>query len=125
MIRAVLGVIVGYLVWTALWLGGNSIFFGGAAAVVAAGQPFSATAPLVGLLVLSIVCSLAAGLAAAAIAKGRARGALLALAGLLLLTGVAVQSGVWALMPLWYHLTFLVLIVPATVLGGRLLRRPA
>ena len=121
MIRAVLGVIVGYLVWTALWLGGNSIFFGGAAAVV----PFSATASLVGLLVLSIVCSLAAGLAAAAIAKGRARGALLALAGLLLLTGVAVQSGVWALMPLWYHLTFLVLIVPATVLGGRLLRRPA
>ena len=42
---------------------------------------------------------------------------------LLLLTGIAVQSTMWHLMPLWYHATFLVLIVPVCLLAGRLRRQ--
>ena len=121
--RAVLGVIVGYMLWTALWLGGNAVFFGAAAKVVRAGQPYTAAGPLAGVIVLSVVCSIAAGLAAAAIAKERAPAAVLVMAALLLVTGVAVQIGVWTLMPAWYHLTFLALIVPASVLGGRIIGR--
>jgi hypothetical protein len=123
MMRAVLAVIVGYLVWTALWLGGNAAFFGAAAEVVSAGVPYTAVGPLAGLIALSVVCSIAAGLAAAAIAKQRTRAVVLVMAALLLLTGVVVQIGVWTLMPAWYHLTFLALIVPASLLGGRLIGR--
>ena len=45
------------------------------------------------------------------------------MAALLLGTGVAVQIGVWTFMPTWYHLTFLALIVPASVMGGKMIRR--
>lgn len=116
----VIAVIVGYLTWTALWLGGNAALFGEAAEVVGAGQKYTATGPLVGVIVLSIVCSIAAGLITAKIAKDRARTAVMVTAVLLLLTGIGVQAGVWSLMPTWYHLVFLALVVPVTVLGGRL-----
>ncbi len=33
MIRAILGIIAGYAAWTALWLGGNGVFFGEASSV--------------------------------------------------------------------------------------------
>jgi hypothetical protein len=39
---------------------------------------------------------------------------------LLLATGIAVQASVWNLMPVWYHVPFLVLVVPACILGARL-----
>ena len=39
---------------------------------------------------------------------------------LLLATGIAVQAGVWSLMPAWYHLTFLVLLAPMVLTGGKL-----
>ena len=123
MIRIVLGVIVGYAVWTALWLGGNSVFLRAAADSVESGEDFTASGPLVGAIALSLVCSIAAGFAAAEIAKQRANVAAFAMGLLLLLTGIGVQAGVWKLMPVWYHLTFLVLIVPACMLGGRLIRR--
>ncbi len=123
MLRAILAVIAGYLVWTALWLGGNAAFFGAAGEAVGAGVPYTAAGPLAGTIALSVVCSVAAGLTAAAIAGQRARAVVLVLAALLLLTGILVQIGVWPLMPVWYHLTFLALIVPATLLGGRLIKR--
>ena len=32
--------------------------------------------------------------------------------------GIFVQSGVWDQMPLWYHLPFLALLLPANVYGA-------
>lgn len=116
----VIAVIVGYVVWTALWLGGNAALFGEAAEVVGSGEKYTATGPLVGVIVLSIACSVAAGLVAAKIAKDRAKTAVMTTAILLLLTGIGVQSGVWSLMPTWYQLVFLALVVPVTLMGGRL-----
>jgi len=123
MIRTTLAAIAGYTLWTALWLGGNAVFFGEAAEVVDAGQPYTPTGPLLGVIALSLVCSLAAGVIAANIARQRARAAVLAMAVLLLLTGIAVQAGVWELMPAWYHITFLALIVPVAMVGGQLAPR--
>jgi len=62
-----LAVIAGYLVWTALWLGGNAAFFGAAGEAVGAGVPDTAAGPLAGTIALSVVCSVAAGLTAAAV----------------------------------------------------------
>ncbi len=38
-------------------------------------------------------------------------------------TGIAVQAGVWNLMPVWYQVAFLALLVPVSAVGGRLVRR--
>ena len=121
--RGILAVIAGYLLWTLLWLGGNQIFFAAAAAIIQAGQAYSAVGPLAALIALSMLCSIAAGLATATIAKQSMRVAMPIMAGLLLITGGAVQMGIWSLLPLWYHLTFLALIVPTAMLGGRLATR--
>ena len=125
MIRPALAALAGYALWTVLWLGGIAAFFGETGETVGAGQPYTTTGPLIGVIALSLVCSLAAGLLAARIGKPHSRGAVITMAVLLLLTGIGVQAGVWSLMPVWYHLTFLALIVPAALVGGQLVPRPA
>ena len=84
MTRAILGVIAGYAVWTVVWLGGNALLFGEASRVIGEGQPYFSVGPLAGVIVLSIVCSIVAGLTAARIAAPKATIAVL-VTGLLLL----------------------------------------
>ncbi|MBD3337169.1 MAG: hypothetical protein GF355_16780 [Candidatus Eisenbacteria bacterium] len=120
MLRAILGVIAGYIVWTVIWLGGNAVFFAEAAEVMERGDAYTEVGPLAGALVLSIVCSLLGGMTAGAIGKPRGWGSALILGLLLLITGIIVQAGAWDNMPLWYHLIFLVLLLPVTVLGARI-----
>jgi hypothetical protein len=117
--RAILGVIAGYVVWTVLWLAGNNLIFAGAAETVAGGQKLAKVGTLLGILVLSVVCSLAAGAVTAAVARPRVRVSVLVMALLLLVTGVGVQASIWNLMPVWYHLVFLALIVPVCLVGAR------
>jgi len=123
MMRAIVAVVAGYAAWTVLWLGGNALLFGEASRVMGEGQVFSTSTTLFGVIVLSIVCSVVAGLTAARIAADKAAGAVIVVALLLLATGIGVQSGVWSLMPVWYHLVFLALIVPVTVAAGRFATR--
>ncbi len=123
MMRVIAGAIVGYVVWTAMWLTGNAILFAEAGEVIAAGDAFTETGPLLGVLALSIACSLAGGVAAAITGGESARGAVLGNAALLLATGIFVQAGLWSLMPVWYHLIFLALLVPMTLLGGMFVLR--
>jgi len=123
--RAIAGVIAGYVVWTVLWLAGNNLIFAGAAESVAGGRTLEDRGPLIGILVLSVVCSLAAGASTAAIAKLKTRVSVLVMAVLLLLTGIGVQISVWSLMPVWYHLAFLALIVPVCMVGARLVTAAA
>jgi len=120
MMRTAGAVILGYAVWTAVWLGGNGLLFAEAGRVVGAGEPYTAPGPLAGVVILSVACSLVAGAATAVVARSRARVALVVVGALLLATGIAVQAGVWKLMPVWYHVTFLVLVVPVVLVGGRL-----
>lgn len=118
MLRAVMGVIVGYLTWSALWLVGNRLLFTDAAEVVAAGERYTKTGPLLGVLALSIVCSLAAGAVAAKISQSKRWGTVAVMAVLLLITGIVVQASVWSLMPFWYHVLFLALIIPVCQVGS-------
>lgn len=120
MLRAILAIIAAFALWTTLWLIGNALFFSDAAEVVGRGEPYTDPGPLAGVLALSLVCSLVAGLTAALIGGKRARAAAIVAGVLLLLTGIGVQAGVWDRMPLWYHLSFLILLVPVTLLGSRL-----
>jgi len=120
--RAIAAVVVGFVAWTVLWLGGGAglnVAFPDAAAP---GEPIDDAGYLVSALVLSVVCSLVAGLLASLITRGRGR-ATLVLGIVLLLVGIGVQAGFWKLMPVWYHVPFLVLIVPVVLAGGRLAAR--
>ena len=117
MLRAVLAVIAGYAIWSALWLLGNLAI---AQVWPEVADPEFTSIPdaaLVVTLALSFVCSLVAGLLAAKVRAGKP---VLVMAILLLVTGIAVQSGVWDRMPLWYHLVFLVALVPLCLVGARM-----
>lgn len=81
--------------------------------------------PLLGAIVLSVVASLGSGALCALIARRSSRGPGLVLGLALLATGIAVQASVWKLEPIWYHLTFLVLLVPLTLLGASFVKSPA
>lgn len=121
MIRSVFGVVAGYIFWTALWLAGNlgiAALYPDETEAFNEGGNFDATAPLAIALVLSVICSIAAGMSTRSIARNA--GAVKVLALLLLLTGIGVQSSVWNQMPLMYHIVFLALLVPVCIAGGKL-----
>src|SRR5262249_42126842 len=73
-------------------------------------------------LVLGAISSLASGFVAAWIGKGRMRSA--TLTGIVLL-GLFIPGHyrIWDKFPVWYHLTFLVSLLPLTLLGAALNRR--
>ena len=123
MMRAVLSAVGGYAVWTVLWLVGSAgirVFWPVEFGALEGGQPITAAAPLLLGVALSVVCSLAAGLTVALVAPRAVPRGLTVLAVLLLVTGVGVQAAVWTLMPVWYHLVFLGLLVPSCLLGAGL-----
>jgi len=91
-------------------------------AAVAAAMTF--TLPmLIARLVISAVTLVAASALAALIASG-AESATVLLGVVLLVGFVPVHVGLWHRFPVWYHLTFLLTLIPLSMLGGRLARRP-
>jgi len=131
MLRIILGVIAGFIIWSIVWVGMDALlsaispgWFGRIFAefqnAVNRNETFTPPVSIsVYLIFQSVLCSLIAGFAAAAIAKEN-RKSTLALGVLLLATGVFVEAYHWNYFPLWYHVLFLLLLIPATVLGGRL-----
>ena len=123
MIRSILAVLAGMAVWAALWLGSNQAFL---AAMPDAfredGMPLGEGLYWIYLLD-SVVLSVLAGWVTGRLAGRRplAHGLALGLAQLAI--GIAVQASVWDQMPLWYHLAFLALLIPANVVGANLTRR--
>ncbi len=118
MIRNILAVVAGNLAWTALWLGGNAL-------LKSAGQiprdptvRIESASTLLLLLVGSVVFSIIAGFLAAAISSGQSYWPVFALCAIQLAMGVFFQIQFWKSMPLWYHLPFLLLLVPVTLLGA-------
>jgi hypothetical protein len=125
--RMILAVLAGAAVWAALWVGGT---MGAAAAFPSAlptGQPVTNAAVLAALIVYSVILSVVAGYVTAAVASKNPTPAVWGLAVLQLILGIGIEASAWSMTPVWYHLVFLALLVPATVYGGRLRvrQRPA
>ncbi len=130
MVKIILGVIVGFIVWSILWIGTDFVLMAalpwyrahqvGMARAMAEIQPFSADATVLAMnLVRSILVSMVSGFLAAFIASERSRSGLI-LGILLLAVGLLVQVSAWSYMPVWYHVIFLALIVPVTMTGAKL-----
>lgn len=131
MVRVILGVVAGFVVWSILWVGSDQVLINASKGWYGAhqsametavynGGPFTADTTIMLIrLVISIVASIMAGFIASFIALGNAR-ATLALGVVLLIVGIAVQAMLWNVQPVWFHVIFLILLVPLTILGGRL-----
>lgn len=116
--RTIIAVLAGAAVWAVLWIGGTQAAAAAFPNLFAAGQPVTHTAALIGLIIYSLPLSVLAGYVTAAAAVGDRMRAVWVLAILQLALGVLVETSSWHLAPVWYHLVFLALIVPATVYGG-------
>lgn len=119
--KVILGVVVGFFVWSIIFVGGEALMRLLAPATVAPENAtfVDSTAILLGYLIRSIIASVAAGLTASLIARDNLITPVI-LGIVFLIVGLLVQISSWNMMPLWYHLIFLVLLIPMTILGGRL-----
>lgn len=131
MLRIILGVIAGFIVWSIVWIGMDALlsaispdWFGRIFAefqiAVSRNETFMPPVSVsIYLIFQGVLCSLVSGFTAAAIAKEK-RKSTLALGVLLLVMGIFVEAINWKYFPIWYHAAFLLLLIPATVLGGKL-----
>jgi hypothetical protein len=124
MLKKIVSVVVGYVVWTVIFLAGGAAVRAWRPDVHDANGITADVSTLVVYLVLSILASLAAGFATAQIAGHSRTWCAAGLAICLLATGIPVQLSAWNDLPVWYNLVFLIMLVPATMLGA-LLARPA
>ena len=125
MARAIGGLVGGLVAWFLIATAGNLAlrFAWPGYAEVEKAMTFT-LAMMVARLVLGVLSSLGAGLTVAWITRGNGRTAQV-LAGILLVLFIPVHYWLWDRFPLWYHLTFLVSLVLATVWGAMLYPRAA
>ena len=73
-------------------------------------------------IMVALVISVVSGWLTALVGRDSGRRAAMILAVLLLAVGLMVEITGWAFTPVWYHLVFLGLLVPATMAGAALKR---
>lgn len=131
MLRIVLGVIGGFLAWMTVWVGSekvlSAIFPEGygvhqaafQSAVENGGQFTVDTTLLLVHVVQGVIVSVMAGSLAALIA-GENKRAPLILGFLLVAFGLLIVVLSWPYVPVWYHVIFTAMLLPMTIMGGRL-----
>lgn len=118
MIRNIIAVIVGNLSWTALWLSYNAVLKTIGQLPADPNTRVESISALSLLLVGSVCFSVVAGLVTATVGARGSYGPVLALCVIQVALGIFFQLQFWKLMPLAYHVPFLLLLAPATILGG-------
>ena len=131
MLKIVLGVIAGFVAWSVLWIGSDQVLIMASPSWYGIHQdnfqlamenqdPFKPdTTILVMNLVRAAIISIMSGFLAAFIA-GENRRTPLILGILLLAFGLMIQVMAWNYLPIWYHVVFLGMLIPFTMLGGKL-----
>ena len=130
MVRIVLGVIAGFFAWVILWFGSESILsaiwpeFGAhqvafQAAVEHGGQFTPDSTILLIHIALASIVSVISGFLGALIA-GENKRAPLILGLVLLAFGLLKLVMSWEYVPIWYHVIFTAILVPMTIIGGKL-----
>ena len=119
MARKALGVITGLAVWIAVAMVAGVILRAAWPAYAIVADAMTFTLPMmVARLSIGAVATVAAGWVAATVARGSV---LAALPGVVLLAGFIPQHiALWEKFPVWYHLTFLLSLIPLAFLGGKL-----
>jgi hypothetical protein len=131
MVRIIVGVIAGFFAWAIVWVGSEKILsaiwpegFGAhqrafQAAIENGGQFTADTTLLLMHIVLGSIVSVTSGFLAALIAGENIR-APLVLGFLLVAFGLLKVVLSWPYVPIWYHIIFTSLLIPMTMVGGKL-----
>ena len=130
MVRIILGVIAGFFAWAIAWFGSEKILsavwpeFGvhqaAFQAAIENGDQFTANTTILLIhIVLASIVSLISGFLTALIA-GENKRAPLILGLLLVAFGLLKVVMSWPYVPIWYHVIFTALLIPMTILGGKL-----
>ena len=131
MVRIILAVIVGFLIWSILWVGSEQVLsmispgYWGAHQVAFEKAVFNNaaftvdTGILIWNMVRGIIITIITGFLTALIA-GENKTSTLVLGVLLLLFGLYIVFVTWTMIPVWYHVLFSLMLIPLTILGGRL-----
>jgi hypothetical protein len=131
MVRLILGVIAGFIAWSIIWVGSERVlsaiwpeWYGAHQvafeAAVAKGGAFTAdTTILLMNIVRGSMVSVISGFLAALIARENRRSPLI-LSALLVAFGLLIVVMSWSYIPLWYHIIFTALLIPMTMVGGKL-----
>jgi hypothetical protein len=119
MAKKILGVVAGLAAWIAVATAAGAIMRVSWPAYASVADAMIFTMPmLVARLSIGALATLAAGLVTAVIAPRSVLARLMP--GVVLLIGfIPVHVSLWDKFPVWYHLTFLVSLVPLTYLGGK------
>jgi len=123
--RAIGGVVAAFLLWTVLWLGFTAAAQAAFPDVIDPEQPLTHTGALLAYVAYSVVISAIAGFVCAAVRGARSMRTVWVFALIQLAVGIGFEVSYWEMTPVWYHLVFLALVVPATVWGGALRARRA
>lgn len=124
MARGILGAVAGLLVWAAVATLAGLVMRGTWVDYARVADTMTFTLPMmIARLTIGAVATLAAGRVAAMI--GRSMLARLAPGILLLLAFIPEHVTLWQKFPVWYHLTFLLSLVPLAYLGGARITREA
>lgn len=123
MVRSVVGVVAGLVVWVALATVAGVILRNAWPAYASVADAMTFTLPMmIARLSIGAVATLAAGWVATVITR---RFRLSLLPGVVLLLGFIPQHiMLWEKFPVSYHLTFLCSLLPLTLLGGRMAELP-
>ena len=131
MVRIILGVIAGFFAWSVVWVGSEKIlsaiwpeWYGAhqlafEAAVANGGQFTADTTILLMNIVRGSIVSVMSGFLAALIARENKRSPLI-LGILLVAFGLLIVVLSWRYVPIWYHVIFTALLIPMTIMGGKL-----
>jgi hypothetical protein len=118
MAKKILGVVAGLAAWIAVATAAGAIMRLSWPAYASVADEMIFTLPmLVARLSIGALATLAAGLVTTVIAP-RSVLARLMPGMLLLIAFIPVHVSLWDKFPVWYHLTFLLSLVPLTYLGG-------
>ncbi len=130
MLRIILAAIIGFVVWSILWVGSDAVFMAispsykdymeGFQKAIETNQTFEVSSiTLLLTLFKSFICSIIAGLITALVAAENIKSTIM-LGILLLAFGIFIQSVYWNYLPLWYHIPFLLMLIPMSIFGGKL-----
>lgn len=120
MLRSILAVIAGSVTWMVTALGMDFVLMSVAPQWFGPGGRTERAPVLLFMMCYALGFSVLGGYVAAAVARRREIAHAFVLGLVQLAMGVAATINFWDTAPAWYHLTFLALLVPANVLGGRL-----
>ena len=122
MIRSILSIVTGIVVWGVLMTSANLTLTKVMPAKYDENLIPTDPALLLGNILICAALCMLAGFLCATIARAPRNPMkhVWILAFIQLAIGIFVQASVWDQMPLWYHLIFLALVVPMHLAGGKL-----